>query len=94
MNEGIIIGVLSIIGSLYVFYAKIKKNIIDGEETKNKPIIELNQSIIELNSTIKYLIEDVKSLKDRVATHGKEIETLKTDVEKLKTKMNIYHEHS
>lgn len=93
MNEVIVVGVLSIIGSLYVFYQKIKKNIIDDEGTKNKPIIELNQSIIELNSTIKYLIEDVKSLKDRVTTHGKEIETLKTDVERLKTKMNIYHQN-
>lgn len=92
MNETIVLGVLTILGSLYVFYQKIKKNIVDEEENKIAPMIELNKSIIELNSTIKYWVEEVKSLKDRVNTHGKEIEDLKIDMEQLKAKVHIYHE--
>ncbi len=91
MNEGIIVGVISIIGSLYVFYNKIKKNIVDEEKSRTKPMVELNQSIIELNSTIKYLLEDVKSLKDRVTSQGKQIDDIKLDMEQLKTKVHIYH---
>lgn len=91
MNEGLIVGVLSVIGSLYVFYIKIKNNIVKDEEEKTQPIVELNQSIIELNSTIKYLIDDVKGLKDKVTDHGKELEDLRLKVENLDTRMNMYH---
>lgn len=91
MTDAQIIFLLGVLGSLYVFYLKIKKQIVGDEEERNKPIIELNQSIIKLNSTIEYLLEDIKSLKERVSTHGRDIDQLKIDVENLNTKINIYH---
>lgn len=93
-NEVLIVSVLTIVGSLYMFYIKIRNQILNEEANKSKPIIELNTNIIKLNETIKHLIEDIGNLKDRVKDHEKQIDTLKLDVEELKTKMNIYHKGS
>lgn len=90
-NEVLIVGVITIVGSLYMFYNKIKNQIINEEVNKNKPIIELNENIIKLNETIKHLINDMDGLKDRVKDHGLQIDELKLSVEKLETKMNMYH---
>lgn len=92
MDDKIIVAVLTIIGSLYVFYHKIKKNIKDEEEKKIEPMIELNKSIIELNSTIKYWVDEVKSLKDKVKNQENDIANLKLTVQDLKTKVHVYHE--
>ena len=90
-EEELIVSLLTILGAIYVFYLKVKKQIISNEESKNQPINELNKSIIELNSTIKYMNEDSKALKDRVDEHGKRIDDLHVEVGSLKTRVDIYH---
>lgn len=94
MDENtLIVAVLTILGGIYGFYLKIKKEITGNIESNNKPINDLNKSIIELNSTIKHMNDDYKSLSSRVTEHGKEIDDLKIDVCNLKTEVRIYHKH-
>ena len=90
-EEVLIVSLLTVLGSIYVFYLKVKKEIINNEESKNKPISELNKSIIELNSTIRHMNEDSKTLKDRVDEHGKQIDGLNIKVGQLETKVDLYH---
>lgn len=90
-NNTIIVAVLTMLGALYGFYHKVKKNILDNEKSRNTPISELNKSIIELNSTIKHMNEDFKSLSNRVNEHGKQIDDLNVRFGELNTKVKIYH---
>lgn len=77
VESELIVLILSVIGSLVVFYWKIKNDIVSDEKMKSKPLEELNKSIIELNSTIKFINEMIESIKERVSNHGKEIDDIK-----------------
>lgn len=90
-EEAIIILGLSIIGSLYAFYRKLKADIVSEEEKKTKPFNDLNLSVIELNTSIKFLNATIQSLEQRVTNHGKEIDELHIKVGNLQTKMDMYH---
>ena len=90
-EEVLIVSLLTILGSIYMFYLKVKKEIVSNEEAKNKPIHELNNSIIELNSTIKHMVEDSKALRDRVDEHGRQLDGLHVKVGQLETKVDLYH---
>lgn len=93
-DEVLIVSVITIVGALLVFYWKLKKQILDEESSKNKPINDLNNSIIELNSTIKHMTADSETLKHRVEEHGKQIDEIKVDLGKLETKVSMYHKGS
>lgn len=92
MNEqAIIILVLSIVGSLYAFYKKLKSDIVSEEQKKTKPFNDLNLSVIELTTSIKFLNTTIQTLENRVTNHGKEIDELHMKVGNLETKMDMYH---
>ena len=92
MNEqAIIILVLSIVGSLYGFYRKLKGDIESEEEKKTKPFNDLNLSVIELTTSIKFLNTTIQTLENRVTNQGKEIDELHVKVGNLETKMDMYH---
>lgn len=93
-NDVLIVSVITIVGALVAFYWKLKKQILDEESSKNKPINDLNNSIIELNSTIKHMTQDSEHLKHRVEEHGKQIDEIKVDLGKLETKVSMYHKGS
>jgi chromosome segregation ATPase len=75
-NQVIII-VLTVIGSVFAFYMKLRKDITQEEHSKNEPIEKLNENIIKLNATINFLTEMINNLKTRVTNHGSEIDELK-----------------
>lgn len=75
-NQVIII-VLTVIGSVFAFYMKLRKDITQEEHSKNEPIEKLNENIIKLNATINFLTEMINNLKTRVTNHGAEIDELK-----------------
>lgn len=78
MSENqVIIIVLTVIGSVFAFYMKLRKDITQEEQSKNEPIEKLNENIIKLNATINFLTEMINNLKTRVTNHGAEIDELK-----------------
>lgn len=77
VENQVIIIVLTVIGSVYAFYRKLRKDISQEEHSKNEPIEKLNENIIELNATINFLTEMINNLKTRVTNHGEEIDELK-----------------
>ncbi len=78
MDENyLVVIILTVFGSVFGFYTKLKKDIIAQEKEKNKPFVELNTNVIELNATIKFLNETIRSLQQRVDKHGMEIDGIK-----------------
>ena len=54
VENQVIIIVLTVVGSLFAFYIKLRKDIVQEEEKKNGPIEKLNENIIKLKSTINF----------------------------------------
>ncbi len=78
MDENqVVIIILTVIGSVFAFYTKLRKDIITEQKSREEPMKQLNENIITLNATIKFLTEMIESLKTRVTNHGSEIDDLR-----------------
>lgn len=91
-NQVIII-VLTVIGSVFAFYMKLRKDITQEERSKNEPIEKLNDNIIKLNATINFLTEMINSLKTRVTNHGAEIDDLKIQNKGHEERIKLLEKH-
>lgn len=91
-NQVIIIA-LTVIGSLFAFYIKLRKDIVQEEEKKNGPIEKLNENIIKLNSTINFLTQMIDSLKSRVTNHGQEIDELRLQNQSHEERIKTLEKH-
>lgn len=93
VENQVIIIVLTVIGSLFAFYIKLRKDIVQEEEKKNGPIEKLNENIIKLNSTINFLTQMIDSLKSRVTNHGLEIDELKLQNQSHEERIKTLERH-
>lgn len=93
VENQVIIIVLTVVGSLFAFYIKLRKDIVQEEEKKNSPIEKLNENIIKLNSTINFLTQMIDSLKSRVTNHGLEIDELKLQNQSHEERIKTLERH-
>lgn len=93
VENQVIIIVITVVGSLFAFYIKLRKDIVQEEEKKNGPIEKLNENIIKLNSTINFLTQMIDSLKSRVTNHGQEIDELRLQNQSHEERIKTLEKH-